>query len=51
MQNTKKHTEKPLTKYPTYQYFLTKTIVEIHEITNGKSVKIVLVPAKVTLGY
>lgn len=28
-----------------------KTIVEIHEITNGKSVKIVLVPAKVTLGY
>lgn len=28
-----------------------KTIVEIHEITNGKSVKIVLVPAKVKLGY
>lgn len=28
-----------------------KTTVEIHEITNGKSVKIVLVPAKVTLGY
>lgn len=28
-----------------------KTIVEIHEITNGKSVKIVLVPAKGKLGY
>lgn len=28
-----------------------KSIVEIHEITNGKSVKIVLVPAKVKLGY
>lgn len=28
-----------------------KTIVEIHEITNGKSVKIVLVPAKGKFGY